>query len=65
MKAAAFNRKTHKKILCIENNTIYSNTEDVCIAIGVECTKENRYKILRCCEGYRKHFNNLHFKFEE
>lgn len=65
MKKAAYNRSTHKKIHCIELDRIYNTAEDVCIGIGVECNSDNKTKILRCCEGYRKSFNNLHFKFKE
>ena len=65
MKQAAFNRSTHRKIVCLENNKIYQNTEEACLDLQIENTKENRYRILRCCEGYRKSFNTLHFKFVE
>lgn len=65
MKNSAYNRSTHKQIYCIELKTVYGTVEDACIGIGVECNKENRVRVLRCCEGYRKNFNNLHFKFME
>lgn len=65
MKNSAYNRATHKQIYCIELDIVYRTVEDACAGIGVECSKENRVRILRCCEGYRKNFNNLHFKFME
>lgn len=58
IKKGQLNQPNRKRILCLENNTIYESTREAARETG-----SNRHMIARCCKGLVLKTNGLQFKY--
>lgn len=50
----------HKRVICIETNTIYSSIKDASTELSISGSN-----ICSCCKGNRKMASGLHFKYAD